>query len=56
MGFDVHRFSGDVDEELVCPICSGVLEDPLQVYRSQLILLSVLVNLIDLKSLNYLKH
>ncbi|XP_046681463.1 E3 ubiquitin-protein ligase NRDP1 [Homalodisca vitripennis] len=30
MGFDVHRFSGEVDEELVCPICSGVLEDPLQ--------------------------
>lgn len=31
MGFDVNRFQGDVDEELVCPICSGVLEDPVQV-------------------------
>jgi hypothetical protein len=33
MGFEVNRFQGDVDEELVCPICSGVLEDPLQVRR-----------------------
>lgn len=31
MGFDVNRFQGEVDEELVCPICSGVLEDPVQV-------------------------
>jgi hypothetical protein len=31
MGFEVNRFQGEVDEELVCPICSGVLEDPLQV-------------------------
>lgn len=31
MGFELDRFQGDVDEELVCPICSGVLEDPLQV-------------------------
>lgn len=31
MGFEIHRFQGEVDEELVCPICSGVLEDPLQV-------------------------
>jgi len=30
MGYDVARFMGDVDEELLCPICSGVLEDPLQ--------------------------
>ncbi|KAF2902824.1 hypothetical protein ILUMI_03360 [Ignelater luminosus] len=30
MGFELNRFQGDVDEELVCPICSGVLEDPLQ--------------------------
>lgn len=30
MGYDVGRFRGDVDEELLCPICSGVLEDPLQ--------------------------
>ncbi|XP_043465075.1 E3 ubiquitin-protein ligase NRDP1 [Leptopilina heterotoma] len=30
MGFDLERFQGDVDEELVCPICSAVLEDPVQ--------------------------
>ncbi|XP_044760518.1 E3 ubiquitin-protein ligase NRDP1 isoform X1 [Coccinella septempunctata] len=30
MGFELNRFQGDVDEELICPICSGVLEDPLQ--------------------------
>jgi E3 ubiquitin-protein ligase NRDP1 len=33
MGYDVVRFRGDVDEELICPICSGVLEEPLQVSR-----------------------
>lgn len=32
MGFDLARFpQDDVDEELVCPICSGVLEEPVQV-------------------------
>ena len=31
MGYDLSRFDGEVDEELICPICSGVLEDPLQV-------------------------
>ncbi|XP_037943570.1 E3 ubiquitin-protein ligase NRDP1-like [Teleopsis dalmanni] len=31
MGYDVHRFIGGVDEELICPICSGVLEDPIQI-------------------------
>ncbi|KAH1002211.1 hypothetical protein HUJ04_008322 [Dendroctonus ponderosae] len=30
MGFEINRFQGEVDEELICPICSGVLEDPLQ--------------------------
>lgn len=33
MGFEITRFHGDVDEELVCPICSGVLEEPLQVHN-----------------------
>ena len=28
MGYDVCRFEGSVDEELICPICSAVLEDP----------------------------
>lgn len=31
MGYDVARFQGDVDEDLICPICSGVLEEPVQV-------------------------
>ncbi|UYV74383.1 RNF41 [Cordylochernes scorpioides] len=30
MGYDITRFHGEVDEELICPICSGVLEEPLQ--------------------------
>lgn len=30
MGYEVTRFEGGVDEELICPICSGVLEEPLQ--------------------------
>ncbi|CAG5130714.1 unnamed protein product [Candidula unifasciata] len=30
MGFELDRFEEDVDEELICPICSSVLEDPLQ--------------------------
>lgn len=34
MGFDLTRFQGEVDEELICPICSGVLEEPLQVKSS----------------------
>ena len=28
MGLDVTRVHGEVDEELLCPICSGVLTDP----------------------------
>ena len=28
MGYDVSRFEGSVDEELICTICSAVLEDP----------------------------
>lgn len=31
MGYDLNRFEEQVDEELICSICSGVLEDPLQV-------------------------
>ncbi|XP_039270136.1 E3 ubiquitin-protein ligase NRDP1-like [Styela clava] len=31
MGFDLMRFSGRVDEELMCVICGGVLEDPVMV-------------------------
>lgn len=31
MGYELTRFQGEVDEELVCPICAGVLEEPLQV-------------------------
>jgi len=31
MGYDIARFEGEIDEELLCPICSSVLEDPVQV-------------------------
>lgn len=31
MGYDVERFTVDVDEELKCTICSDVLQDPLQI-------------------------
>lgn len=31
MGYELTRFQGEVDEELICPICSGVLEEPVQV-------------------------
>lgn len=41
MGFDNKRFQGVVDEELICPICSGVLEDPLQVGHVQNNLLTI---------------
>ncbi|GBM70188.1 E3 ubiquitin-protein ligase NRDP1 [Araneus ventricosus] len=30
MGFDINRFKAEVDEEFICPICSGVLEEPVQ--------------------------
>ena len=30
MGFDIERFSGNVNEGLLCSICRDVLEDPLQ--------------------------
>uniref|UniRef100_A0A4X2LXV7 E3 ubiquitin-protein ligase NRDP1 n=1 Tax=Vombatus ursinus TaxID=29139 RepID=A0A4X2LXV7_VOMUR len=30
MGYDRARFLGDVDEDLICPICHGVLEEPVQ--------------------------
>jgi len=30
MGFDIERFSNYIDEELICSICGGVLQDPLQ--------------------------
>ena len=28
MGYEKTRFVGEVDEELICPICKAVLEDP----------------------------
>lgn len=30
MGFDVERFASNIDEELRCQICFGVLQDPVQ--------------------------
>ncbi|XP_074597632.1 E3 ubiquitin-protein ligase NRDP1-like [Brevipalpus obovatus] len=35
MGYDLDRFIGSIDEELKCPICCGVLEDPLQGQRCE---------------------
>ena len=32
MGFDTARFVDEVDAELICSICHGVLEDPRQVH------------------------
>ena len=31
MGFDSSRFVDEVDAELICSICHGILEDPRQV-------------------------
>ncbi|CAF1247721.1 unnamed protein product [Rotaria sp. Silwood1] len=31
MGFDIERFPNIIDEELICSICRGVLQDPLQI-------------------------
>ena len=31
MGYDLRRFNEAVDEELLCPICHAVLQDPLQI-------------------------
>ena len=30
MGFELGRFSDEVDEELLCSVCGGVLENPMQ--------------------------
>uniref|UniRef100_A0A1A9WWT4 E3 ubiquitin-protein ligase NRDP1 n=1 Tax=Glossina brevipalpis TaxID=37001 RepID=A0A1A9WWT4_9MUSC len=30
MGYDLDRFQSEVNEELICPICSGVLQEPVQ--------------------------
>lgn len=35
MGYDLDRFTGEIDEELKCPICCGVLEEPLQGSRCE---------------------
>lgn len=31
MGYDIQRFPNDIDEELICSICGGVLQDPIQI-------------------------
>ena len=42
MGYDVTRFAeSSVDEELLCPICSGVLENPRQVEFKKVLLLNL---------------
>lgn len=42
MGYELTRFQGEVDEELICPICSGVLEEPVQVRDSFFLLITLL--------------
>lgn len=32
MGFDAKRFTSEIDESLLCTICSNLLEDPVMVY------------------------
>jgi len=44
MGFDIVRFVGEVDEELLCPICTGVLQDPVQVKFIHLLFLTIHIN------------
>jgi len=44
MGFDVNRFEGDVDEELICTICSSVLENPLQAPQCEHAFCSACIN------------
>ena len=40
MGYGLNRFEGEVGEELLCPICSFILEDPVQVRRLNYLLKS----------------
>lgn len=35
MGYDTARFKDEVDDELLCPICTGVLEDPVQAEKCE---------------------
>ena len=35
MGFETEKFVGTVDDELICPICDLVLENPLQIIECQ---------------------
>ncbi|CAG9760266.1 unnamed protein product [Ceutorhynchus assimilis] len=35
MGYEVTRFQGEVDDELICPICSAVFEDPIQAHECE---------------------
>lgn len=47
MGFDIVRFVGEVDEELLCPICTGVLQDPVQVktnFNLHMLIIIIILN------------
>jgi len=35
MGYDLTRFEGAVDEELLCPICGSILEEPVQTAKCE---------------------
>jgi len=47
MGYEIGRFEGEVDEELLCPICSGVLEEPVQVLLSFIAVYYYSVNTVE---------
>ena len=44
MGFDVDRFVNNIDEELRCQICFGVLQDPLQAVECEHTFCRVCIN------------
>ncbi len=57
MGFDTNRFEDTVDEELICAICSFILEDPVQVSLFILILyVTVRFNAFEFKKAPKCEH
>jgi hypothetical protein len=44
MGYDIERFINVIDEEFICAICNGVLEEPLQIFPCEHIYCSLCLN------------
>ena len=44
MGIDIERFDGQVDDELICPICQSVLENPLHLIQCEHVFCSSCIN------------